>query len=60
MRERGTFRQWINRFVGVLLTRSGKAVTVGAWIGLTLIALYFVRDLTIGDPTSASPLLWGD
>jgi len=58
MRERGAFRQWINRFVGVLLTRTGRAVTMVAWIGLTLVALYFVRDLTIGDPTSASPLLW--
>src|SRR5262249_27774321 len=60
MRERGGFRKAINRFVGVLLTRAGRAVTVVAWLGLTLVAMYFVRGLTIGDPTSASPLLWGD
>ncbi len=60
MRERGSFRMGINRFVGVLLTPTGKTVTVGLWLGVTLVALYFVRGLTIGDPTSASPLLWLD
>jgi predicted RND superfamily exporter protein len=60
LRERGAFRKGIERFVGALLTRTGKTVTTVAWIGATLIALYFVRGLTIGDPTSASPLLWLD
>ena len=57
LRERGAFRHWINRFVGVLLTRTGMTVTVVAWVGTTLVAMYFLRGLTIGDPTSASPLL---
>jgi uncharacterized protein len=60
LRERGGFRRGINRFVGVLLTRTGMAVTVVAWLVASAIALYFVRGLTIGDPTSASPLLWLD
>jgi predicted RND superfamily exporter protein len=60
LRERGGFRKGIERFVGVLLTRRGKTVTVAGWLGLTLMALYFVRGLTIGDPTSATPLLWLD
>ncbi len=60
MREHGSFRRGIERFVAALLTRTGKILTVGAWLGLTLVALYFVRGLTIGDPTSASPLLWTD
>ena len=60
MRERGGFRQAINWFVQRLLTRTGRWITVGAWLGLTVVALYFVRGLTIGDPTSASPLLWTD
>jgi predicted RND superfamily exporter protein len=58
MRERGGFRKGINRFVGALLTRTGMTVTVVAWIAATALAVYFVRDLTIGDPTSASPLLF--
>jgi predicted RND superfamily exporter protein len=60
LREHGGFRKLIERFAGVLLGRPGKLVTVGAWMGLTVVALYFVRGLTIGDPTSASPLLWLD
>jgi predicted RND superfamily exporter protein len=60
LRERGGFRKLINRFVGVLLTRTGMAVTVVAWLVCSAVALYFVRGLTIGDPTSASPLLFED
>jgi predicted RND superfamily exporter protein len=60
LRERGGFRRLINRFVGALLTRTGMAVTVIAWLTATAVSLYFVRGLTIGDPTSASPLLFLD
>ncbi|MBI3783205.1 MAG: MMPL family transporter [Deltaproteobacteria bacterium] len=60
LRERGGFRLAINRFVKVLLTPAGKAITVVAWLGSAVVALYFLRGLTIGDPTSASPLLWVD
>ncbi len=75
MRERGGFRKGINRFVGVLLTRTGMTATVVAWLVASAAALYFVtgaplgvpgfpagffHPLTIGDPTSASPLLWLD
>jgi len=60
MRERGGFRMGINWFVRRLLTTSGKTATVALWLGATLIAFYFMRGLTIGDPTSASPLLWED
>jgi len=60
MRERGGFRRGINRFVGALLTRTGMTVTIVAWVAATALAVYFVRDLTIGDPTSASPLLFLD
>src|SRR4029079_6220500 len=47
VRERGGLRQGINRFVKILLTPAGKAVTMVAWIGATIVALYFVRGLTI-------------
>src|SRR5215468_678142 len=60
LRERGGFRKIINRFVARLLTRTGMTITVVAWLVASAIALYFVRGLTIGDPTSASPLLWLD
>jgi len=60
LRERGGFRHAIERFVGVLLTPAGKTITVVAWFAAAAVAMYFVRGLTIGDPTSASPLLWTD
>ncbi len=60
LRERGTFRRLMNRFVGTLLTRTGMTVTVVAWLAATAVAVYVVRDLIIGDPTAASPLLWRD
>ncbi len=60
LRERGGFRLGINWFVRRLLTPTGKTVTVAAWLVVTVVALYFVRGLTIGDATSASPLLWLD
>jgi hypothetical protein len=58
LRERGAFRRAIERFVAKLLTPTGRWVTLAAWGGGTLVAIYFLRGLTIGDPTSASPLVW--
>jgi predicted RND superfamily exporter protein len=60
LRERGGFRKLINRFVRGLLTPAGMTATVVIWLGAAAVALYFVRGLTIGDPTSASPLLFLD
>jgi predicted RND superfamily exporter protein len=60
MRERGSFRKGINWFTGHLLTTRGRALTVTLWLAATLVAFYFMRGLTIGDPTAASPLLWLD
>ena len=60
LRERGGFRRLINRFVGKLLTRTGMTVTVVAWLLASAVGLHFMRGLTIGDPTSASPLLFLD
>ncbi|HVO23418.1 MAG TPA: MMPL family transporter [Candidatus Margulisiibacteriota bacterium] len=60
MRERGSFRKGINWFTGRLLTTRGRTMTVVLWLAATLVAFYFMRGLTIGDPTAASPLLWLD
>ena len=60
LRERGMFRKWIEWFVARLLTPIGKSLTMGIWIAAAVVALYFMRGLTIGDPTAASPLLWLD
>jgi predicted RND superfamily exporter protein len=60
LRERGGFRRLIERFTHILMSRAGRIVTLGSWTIAVLIGLYFMRGLTIGDPTAASPLLWLD
>jgi len=60
LRERGGFRRMIERFVDVLMSPLGRWVTIGSWLTAAAVAFYFARGLTIGDPHSASPLLWLD
>jgi uncharacterized protein len=60
LRERGAFRKWIERFTYVLMSPIGKFVTMAGWGALVIVSLVFVRGLTIGDPTAASPLLFND
>jgi uncharacterized protein len=60
LRDRGTFRKVIERFASALLSTTGRVTTIVVWAVGALVALYFLRGLTIGDPTSASPLLWED
>jgi predicted RND superfamily exporter protein len=60
LRERGEFRRLIDNYAVRLLTPRGQALTVALWLIAAGAGLYFVRGLTIGDPSSASPLLWID
>lgn len=59
-REKGWFRNLIFAITDVILSRTGRVATISAWVILTAISIYFLKDLTIGDPTAASPLLWQD
>lgn len=59
-RNSGIFRRGVDRAVSAVLSRRGVLVAAGVWLLLAGVAAYFVRGLTIGDPTSASPLLWHD
>ncbi|HEY2388173.1 MAG TPA: MMPL family transporter [Candidatus Binatia bacterium] len=60
LRERGWFRKQIERFTHILMSSAGRALTLGGWTIAVLIGLYFMRGLTIGDPTAASPLLFSN
>lgn len=60
VRESGVFRRAVTAAVAAILGPRGRFVVVGAWLAATLVGAYFVRGLIIGDPTSASPLLWPD
>lgn len=59
-REKGWFRNLIFSITDVILSKTGRVATLGAWVLLTVVSIYFLKDLTIGDPTAASPLLWQD
>ncbi len=60
LRERGIFRKGIEKFTHLHVSRVGRLATLGVWATAVIVALYFVRGLTIGDPTAASPLVWLD
>ncbi|MFN2376908.1 MAG: MMPL family transporter [Candidatus Binatia bacterium] len=60
LRERGGFRKLIEKFSTWLVSGVGKATVIGSWVALVAVGLFFARGLTIGDPHSASPLLWLD
>ncbi|MEW6268976.1 MAG: MMPL family transporter [Thermodesulfobacteriota bacterium] len=59
-REKGWFRNLIFRVTDAILSKAGRVATISAWVLLTALSIYFLKDLTIGDPTAASPLLWLD
>jgi uncharacterized protein len=59
-REKGWFRNLIFAATDVILSRMGRIVTLSTWAVIAVLSLYFLQDLTIGDPTAASPLLWQD
>lgn len=60
MREVGWFRRFMDWFTDRSLSPFGRKVCLGAWIGAVLVGGFFLRELTFGDPTAASPLLWLD
>ncbi|HWP67490.1 MAG TPA: MMPL family transporter [Candidatus Limnocylindria bacterium] len=59
-REKGWYRALINRVTDWNLSRVGKAATLTFWGVVTVIGLLQMRGLIVGDPTSASPLVWED
>src|SRR5882724_12024519 len=60
LREQGWFRHAMDRVTDLTLSRAGRAVTLGFWAVVAVGSIFFLRGLTIGDPTAASPLLWQD
>jgi predicted RND superfamily exporter protein len=59
-RSDGLFKRAIQRFADVVLSRAGKVVTLVFWIALSAVCATQWTNLTIGDPTAASPLLFVD
>jgi predicted RND superfamily exporter protein len=59
-RRADLFRRVVRAFGDRLLTRAGMVVTLLAWLAAAGAALSVLPRLTVGDPTSASPLLIAD
>jgi predicted RND superfamily exporter protein len=59
-RDKGWYKALINRVTDWNLSTLGKRTTMGFWLVLALIGVYLMRGLIVGDPTSASPLVWAD
>jgi len=59
-RERGWYRRLINRVTDWNLSTFGKQATMVGWLLLASVGLFQMRGLIVGDPTSASPLVWED
>jgi predicted RND superfamily exporter protein len=60
LREEGWFRRTMDRVTDFTLSRAGRAVIVVFWAVVGVGSLFFLKGLTVGDPTAASPLLWQD
>jgi predicted RND superfamily exporter protein len=60
LREEGWFKRLMDRITDSTLSKTGRVVTVGVWTAIFVLSIIFLRGLTIGDPTAASPLLWPD
>jgi uncharacterized protein len=60
MRDKGWYRALINRVTDWNLSQAGKMTVMVFWLVLAVIGAYLMRGLIVGDPTSASPLVWED
>src|SRR5258705_1999284 len=59
-REKGWYRNLIDRITDWNLSRGGKIAVLVFWISLTVWGGVAMRGLIVGDPTSASPLVFED
>jgi uncharacterized protein len=60
MRDKGWYKALINRVTDWNLSQVGKITTLVFWLVLAVIGAVLMRGLIVGDPTSASPLVWED
>jgi predicted RND superfamily exporter protein len=59
-RDKGWYRALINRVTDWNLSPAGKSSVLVFWLVLGAIGAFLMRGLIVGDPTSASPLVWED
>jgi predicted RND superfamily exporter protein len=59
-RDKGWYKALINRITDWNLSNVGKVSTLVFWLVLACVGAVLMRGLIVGDPTSASPLVWED
>ncbi len=59
-RERGWYKRLVRRVTNWNISRTGRIAIAGFWAVATLVSLFYASGIQIGDPTSASPLVWRD
>jgi uncharacterized protein len=59
-RDKGWYRNLINRITDWNLSHAGKIAVMVFWAVLTAIGAFQMRGLIVGDPTVASPLVFED
>jgi len=51
LREEGWFRRFMDRLTDLTLSVSGRVVTIAIWAVIFFSSVFFIKGLTIGDPT---------
>jgi predicted RND superfamily exporter protein len=59
-RDRGWYKNLVRRVTDWNISRTGRMVIGSVWGIATIVAFFYATGITIGDPTSASPLVWKD
>jgi predicted RND superfamily exporter protein len=59
-RETGWVRRLIDRTSAWTVAPRGRKAIYAFWGIVTVLSVFFIRGLIIGDPTAASPLVWLD
>ena len=59
-RENGWYKQVVRNVTDWNISRAGRISIAAVWAVLTVVSAFFATGIQIGDPTSASPLVWKD
>jgi predicted RND superfamily exporter protein len=59
-REKGGFQRWIDRMASVVVSPSGRRISIAVWVVVMLVSPLFFTQLVIGDAEAVTPLLRRD
>jgi uncharacterized protein len=59
-REKGAFQRWIDRMAAVVVSPSGRRLSIAIWVVVMLVSPLLFSRLVIGDSEAVTPLLRRD